>query len=459
MPNFRFAPPAVLLFVFSLAVHFLSGCSGSASSSTLVPPPNTSTYYVSGTGSDSADGLTSSTAFLTLQHAANLTHPGDTVLVLNGTYTNADPTGSVLDISTPGNASQWITFMAAPGQTPVISFNGWAGVSFEPTAAYVEVKGFTVTGNNQNVTLQAALAQSTTNPSPLFNGSCFSADGRSGTPTQKPNHLKILNNIVSECGCSGISAIESDYVTISGNTVFDSAWYTIYGCSAISTLNDWNSDDSTEYKIFISANKLYRNQEYIPWIDAGQITDGEAIIVDTNRNDQSGSTLTAYTGRTLIVNNVIFNNGSAAIEVFDSDHVDVVNNSTFGNVLSTPVSGRGEMSINEANDVNVVNNIFYSSSGQNPIAILSSCPSCMIDYNLYFGGSNSPASSPGAHDLIADPLYLNPAPSMLPLVNLQVSSSSPAVGSGTSYLAPTVDFAGNPRPSGNGYDRGAYQQQ
>ena len=56
------------------------------------------TYYVSGTGNDSSDGLSQATAFRTLQHAGDLTQPGDTVYAMNGTYTNSFPSGDVLDI-------------------------------------------------------------------------------------------------------------------------------------------------------------------------------------------------------------------------------------------------------------------------------------------------------------------------------------------------------------------------
>jgi hypothetical protein len=415
------------------------------------------TYYVSGTGDDSADGLSPTTAFLTLQHAANLTKPGDTVYAMNGTYTNSSPTGDVLDISTPGTPDNWITYQAYPGQTPQISFNGWEGIFVEPSAAYIEVNGFSILGNNYNVTLQGAQNQSTTNPDPAYNGNCISVDGRKGTATQRPHHLKILNNIIGACGGGGIGTLQADYLTISGNTIYDTSWYAIYGNSGISTLGDWNSDNSTAYKIFITGNLLYGNREYIPVLNTGQITDGEAIIIDSTANNYSGATISAYIGRTYIANNVIYGNGSAAIEVFDSAHVDVVDNSSYGNVLTLAVSGRGEMNLNEASDVNVINNIFYSSTGQNPAAVFGSCPSCVFNYNLYFNGTNSPNSINGTNDLYADPQYIDPAAQDRSSVDLSIAPASPAVRSGTSYLAPNVDFNGNPRPSGGGYDRGAYQ--
>jgi hypothetical protein len=430
-----------------------------------IAPTSAVTYYVSGTGNDSADGLTIATAFLTLQHAANVTQPGDTVYVMNGTYSNSCPSCDVLDITIPGTATNWITYKAYPGQAPIISFNGWEGIFFEPTAAYVEVNGFTVIGNNANVTLAQALAQSTSNPNPIFNGNCIASDGRMGTATMRPNHIRILNNIISECGGGGVGTAWSDYVTISGNTIYNSAWYSIYGASAISTWENWNSDSSTGYKMIITANRIYGNEELVPVFDNNppEITDGEAIIIDSTRNSAYNSTndpLPPYTGRTLIANNVIYNNGSSAIEVFESDHVDVVNNSSYENVTNPPLSGRGEMDLNQTSDVNVINNIFYSATGQNPVASVPKTTSTVtLNYNLYYNGTIAGDVSNGPNDLTANPLYIDPADSSPLNVLLTLSPASPALGSGTSYLAPATDFAGNPRPGPDGYDRGAYQLQ
>jgi hypothetical protein len=426
-------------------------------------PVSSLTYYVSGTGSDSNDGLTTATAFRTLQHAELLTQPGDTVYAMNGTYTNTIcATCDVLDIYNPGTATNWITYKAYPGQTPVISFNGWEGIYFEFSAAYVEVNGFTVIGNNANVTLAGAQAQSTTNPDPIYNGNCIDVDGRAGTATIRPNHINILNNTTSECGGGGVGTAWADYITISGNTIYNTSWYSIYGSSGISTWEDWNSDASTGYKMFITGNRLFGNKQLVPTSAGGGITDGEAIIIDSTRNSVYNATsdpLPAYTGRTLIANNVIYANGSSAVEVFESDHVDVVNNSSYQNVTNPPLSGRGELDLNQTSDVNAFNNIFYNATGQNPVAVEPGTTSSIaLNYNLYYNGSNTGDVPNGADDLTANPLYVDPADANPLDVLLTVSSSSPAVGSGTSNLAPATDFAGNPRPGSKGYDRGAYQQ-
>lgn len=445
----------------------LTGCSSDpgASNSPVTVTPTTPavtgvSYYVSPTGNDTASGLSTSAPFKTLAKAAGLTLPGDTVNIMTGTYTNGTSTAPVLEISRPGSANGYITYQAAAGQSPVLSFNGWAGVQVDPTAAYIVVQGLTITGNNDNVTLaQAQQYQSVPGGHPELNGNCFSIDGRNPTTAARPNHIQVLNNVIGKCGGAGFSSIEADYITLSGNTVYNSAWYSAYGTSGISMLNDWNSDSSTGYKMIVTGNRIYNNQEFIPWVSAGKITDGEGIIIDTNNNatTSDGSVLTAYTGRTLIANNVINANGSAAIEVFKSGHVDVVSNSTYGNVLTAADTGRGEMNANLASDVNVIDNIFYSAKSQNPLTV-GTCTSCYFNYNLYFNGTNSPTTFNGANDVIADPLYVLPNPTDPSTANLKVGAGSPAIDSGTSYLAPLTDYAGKPRPQGKAFDRGAFEQ-
>src|SRR5579871_4984245 len=115
------------------------------------------TYYVSSeTGISGNAGTSSDAPLATLQAAANLVKPGDTVEVMNGTYTGSAG-GDVLDITTSGTASAPITFEAAPGQTPVINSSGaWQGINIE--ASYVVVNGFTVVGDAANYNLQSATA-------------------------------------------------------------------------------------------------------------------------------------------------------------------------------------------------------------------------------------------------------------------------------------------------------------
>src|SRR3569832_239961 len=64
-------------------------------------------YYVDGiNGNDTYSGLTVGLAKQTIQSAAKLTKPGDTVFVTKGTYTATSI--HVLNIPVSGTASAWI---------------------------------------------------------------------------------------------------------------------------------------------------------------------------------------------------------------------------------------------------------------------------------------------------------------------------------------------------------------
>jgi hypothetical protein len=69
------------------------------------------TYYVSKTGSDKANGRTKASAFASLQHAADVVHPGETVLLTKGVYHQC------FHISREGRPGAWIVFEAEPGAT------------------------------------------------------------------------------------------------------------------------------------------------------------------------------------------------------------------------------------------------------------------------------------------------------------------------------------------------------
>src|SRR5690348_10262851 len=72
------------------------------------------TYYVSPTGSDANPG-TGSAPFQTIQQAAKVINPGDTVIVRDGTYSNAAAFGdgsSLVVVDRGGTSDSWVTFIA-----------------------------------------------------------------------------------------------------------------------------------------------------------------------------------------------------------------------------------------------------------------------------------------------------------------------------------------------------------
>ncbi|MBD2513690.1 right-handed parallel beta-helix repeat-containing protein [Nostoc sp. FACHB-973] len=392
------------------------------------------TYYVSGSGNDKNSGLTVSSPFRTLQRAADLTNPGDTVLILNGEYKNSPQAGAVLSIKRSGTANAWIKFKAYPGHFPKIRHNTWNGVVISNGASYIEVNGLEVIGNNQNVDHEEAIRKKDRSD-PLTNGNCIYINGRTGNS----HHVNILNNKVHDCGAVGIAAIQTDYVTISNNTVYNNAWYSPYGGSGISVMNIWNLDNNQGYKTFVTNNRTYKNRMYVPWFQSGTLADGNGIIVDVS---------SGYKGRVLVANNISYSNGGSGIHSHASNRVDIVNNTAYLNNLVKAVK-KGEIYAGYSDDVKIFNNIIYGAPG---FRVNSSYKNTNViyDYNIYPKGSIIEAIGP--HDIIADPQFIDPGAS-----DFRVKSTSPAIDSGLRWSGLTTDFLGNPRVRGSAPDRGAYE--
>ncbi|MCC5635522.1 right-handed parallel beta-helix repeat-containing protein [Nostoc sp. CHAB 5844] len=402
------------------------------------------TYYVSGSGSDTNNGLSTASPFRTIQKAANLTNPGDIVLIMNGLYTNPH-SGYVLGIMRSGTANGWITYKAYPGHTPKIKHNAWNGILIRDGASYIEVNGLEIEGNNANITLDYALSQKTNTSSPLTNGNCITIDGRKNGHT---HHIRILNNKIHGCGGGGIAVIQSDYVKIDRNEVFNNAWYSVYGNSGISLYQNWNFDTNQGYKMYVTNNKVYNNRQYIPWIATGKIDDGNGIIVDDSKNTQNNSTLGAYKARTFVANNISYKNGGSGIHAYRSERVDIINNTAYMNNQSPEIDD-GQIFANEASDVKIFNNILYAfpykrvnSSFQNT--------NVLYNNNIYTNGSRIAVQ--GAKDVVADPKLLNPENA-----DFRLQSTSPAIDKGLVWSMLKTDLVGKSRPTGAGYDIGAYE--
>jgi hypothetical protein len=98
------------------------------------------TYYVATNGSDSNNG-TIAYPWLTIQKAADTVVAGDTVYVRGGTYRE------YVTIGISGTLANPITYMAYPGESPVINASGlsdpgWGGIIELYNVSYVTVSGF-----------------------------------------------------------------------------------------------------------------------------------------------------------------------------------------------------------------------------------------------------------------------------------------------------------------------------
>ncbi len=413
-------------------------------------------------GSDSYAG-TFQNPFATIQKAADLTIPGDTVFIMNGTYLPTK-TGvqDILDIKRSGTAAKYITYKAYPGHTPKLkgsinlTWQVWCAIAID--ASYIIVDGLEVEGNNANLTYQIGYQGYLDYSNGIKDFVKLSRTEMGGvsigknlpktiTPSQAVHHIIVRNCKLHDCGGNGGS--KCDYVTFENNIVYNNCWYSYNAGSGLSILGPVDIDTITSYKIFIRNNIVYNNKTLVPWEQINAFSDGNGIILDINNGTQFGNTFT-YNGRYLLTNNVCYNNGGGGIHAYLAKHIDIINNTCYNNGT---VVGYPEIDANGSADVRVYNNIMYARTG----ASCNGNDAGIYDYNLYYNGNVYKA---GSNSLIANPQFINLAldSTGTPTANFQLKNFSPAINAGAdASISSTNDLLGISRPQGYNYDIGAYE--
>lgn len=433
-------------------------------------------YYVSPTGSDTNDGKSTTTPFQTIQKAANLTAPGDTVFIMDGTFTYSGGNRMVTitksgAFNTATNQPAYITYKAAPGAHPVLfSDNAWDVILVQ--ASYIIIDGIEVKGNNANLTLadgEAAynywLEQTTAGLPVNYGDPRFTKANTNGininSGTNLANglppfhHITVRNSIIHDLPAGGIGSANVDYITIEDNLVYNNAWYTMYACSGISVLGGVDVDAQTGYKSIIRNNTVHHNQTNVKWNQVKTYSDGNGIIIDYNKN--TGATFPPYKGKTLVENNISYNNGGSGIHSFNSANVDIMNNTLYNNNQNLHLT-YAQLFASSSEKVNIFNNIVYSRDlrqGEVNYSINNASGSEFVIYanNIYYGGGTP--KEVGVNDVIADPKFVSLDPANANFLRLQ--SNSPAIDKGTKTLAPSIDITHAARPQGAKYDIGAYE--
>lgn len=453
----------VRLGLFLLS-NVLFGCDQKEVANPVVPNPPTGKasvkrYYVSDAlGSDANTGLSSTSPLKTITAGQNAALPGDTVFIMNGSY---KPTTTIQFLKS-GTTDKYITYKAYPGHTPRFSFSGsiWNAISIN--GSYIVLEGIEFQGDNQNLTYAGALASFNDKQAGGTNNSLYATYNMNGISIGGPNadskfphHVVIRNCSIHDFPGGGLSAIQTDYITFDGNTVYNNAWYMMYGGSGISILTPFDSDANTGYKNIVRNNTCSNNKTTIPWIGLtpARLSDGNGIIIDVNLRPY-GSTATdkPYKGRTLVENNVSFNNGGSGIHAFEAAHVDLINNTTYNN--AQVMVDYAELYANTCNDVKIMNNVVYAKPG-------GKCNSnnkntnVTYDYNIYFNGATAVK---GGNDKVVDPQFIN-ATTDRTTANFSLKSGSPGINTGTQTIFSAKDINGVTRPKGGAVDCGAYEVQ
>jgi hypothetical protein len=149
-----------------------------------------------------------------------------------------------------------------------------------------------------------------------------------------------------------------------------------------------------------------------------------------------------------VYNNICYSNGGDGILLYDynytsaenyASNITIINNTTYNNNTSTSTPYYGGIATDHKYAVNVIvrNNIAYETL-QNAFGIKQpENPATVMDHNI------STASNPGLVNVARADFHL--------------SSNSPAIHAGSPTNAPLFDFDWSVRPSGTGFDKGAFE--
>ena len=327
-------------------------------------------YYVKPTGNNGLDGRTEANAFATIAQALTVAAAGDIVLLMEGAPDPDYSLTSGLTFSRGGTPGGWVTVKNYPGQRPHVrrlepttnsNYNvfyiarGFTGASFDYTSNlnYIEIRGLKVEGTAD--TLPVADRGGSTAKSNV-NG--LSASGR--YMVKVPHHIRFADLEIYNMSAAGVAAIETDWWFVENNDIHDNCNWTIYGTSGISSLTPANFDGTAgTYRHYWLGNRLYRNETKIPWVSIGAISDGNGAILDTFLDTRHGP----YLGRSIVANNLTYENGGSGIHTYKVNGADIVNNTAVRNSHS-PDLEYANIFGNSSNDIVIANNIIVASAGE-----------------------------------------------------------------------------------------------
>ncbi len=405
-------------------------------------PAHGKQIHVAASAAKGGDGSVAK-PFATIPAALAVVQPGDTILVGAGDY--LERAGITVRVS--GRPEAWIKIKAAPGTRPKIISSGWSGFGLTGGIAYVEIAGF-----------ELAWVPDPKAAKPV--------DGVGIAPAYASHHLRFLDNIVHGFGTGGICSLDCDYLHLEGNVIYDNCKTSPYGGSAISLCRAFNCDEAPGYHNVVRRNICYDNELLVPVLESsggnGRIlTDGNGIIIDVfkrsranplkpHTQDRNGPLL-PFRGRTLIENNLMFNNGGRGIHIFRSEKVDVINNTCYLNQKSADINA-GEFTAIEAGEVTFFNNIAFGRPEKRGNSQDGSRG--VLWRNNLITSSDDILRHPGL--ISADPRFTAPGVAGPP-EGFRLAPDSPALGRALAAVAPADDLAGATRVGAGPIDLGAYQ--
>lgn len=423
--------------------------------------------YVSvNNGNNNNSGTSPNVALKTLQGAMFKAQPGDIVNVMAGNYNSwnqgTNPVASLLwiDPQYSGTLGNPITYRVNPGDEGRVILQNHRGESVIHVngADHIIIDGFKILGQAA-FTTHDELQNEYYN---IRNGAARTARNSGvGIMVQGENHdsfnpavnVIVRNCDISRCTGSGIAVNKTAKVIIEGNRVYNNAKYSVLGTSGISVFQpancngncfDFPNTKDNKYSIIIRGNRVFNNDNFYECDCSGYqtITDGNGIIIDQGRTVNNNE-------KYLIENNIVVGNGGKGIHIYKSDNVNIINNSLYKNATRGNQYGRSDISVNEADNIRIHNNI------TNPVnnavkSMFINATNVNVSKNLHAKDITNVGPAINRLNNRRDFPHFNP--------DYTLKSTSPAINFGNSnYSVSSKDFAGNARINGASVDAGAIE--
>ncbi|MGZ3746480.1 MAG: choice-of-anchor Q domain-containing protein [Pseudobdellovibrionaceae bacterium] len=388
------------------------------------------TYYVATSGSDSNPG-TQSLPWKTLGKANAVMSSGDTTLVAAGSYAEQVIT------SNSGIAGSKITFKAQG----LVTVTG----GFTLRSSYVTIDGFTLTSD-----MEVSGSNCEVLNNHFVNARIFMPQDNSNC-LLKGNHIESSNSwggdwVAFDLGGSN-HIVEDNEIGPS----YDTDSFRPFGVGHIIRRN-------YIHDITLSSTKSLAHMDVFQvFADNGEIA--HDIVFENNRiiNTDQQICMTSADGRTGIhdfdVRNNLYVNvalqANVGIPNFRFYNNTIINSGTANGFIMRLFAGP----YSDTSHSRILNNIFIGDAS--PYAIdANSGTDIITDYNFLATSSfGAVAEITDAHSINGgNPKFVNAV-----AYDYRLQSNSPAIDKGTPIAGLTYDLIGVPRPTGAGYDIGAYE--
>lgn len=416
------------------------------------------TYYVSPNGDDSNPG-TINEPWHTIQHAADMAAPGDTVLIRNGVYNEQ------IIISHGGNATiGYITFSAYPGEAPIIDGKGvnTGNNGFVIQASYIKITGLEIRNWPDN-------GICSWNAGYLEISDCRIHDAGGGVSLYDGTHDFSVNRVEVYRTNGGFDASPAE-----GADCYNGV---INNCTVHNCLDPDQAPDGIALGHGGEHNFVFNQCEVYDFFDGFDLSGHDVQVNFCSSHDNWNTGYKIWDDNVTLTNCLGYNNQENNLQLpwknkpgtVTLRNCDLVGNAELQNIWIQNESHGLRMyncilacGINVGLDFEHLRadtyqgdyNIFHSNNPDRAVVIRDQNLEFSLD--MIANGNWTQLSRQDQHSAVCT----NPSSQLFENLagwNLHLKQGSIAIDAGTPNNAPQLDYDGSSRPQGKGYDIGAFE--